>query len=169
MFHIGEMVIYGSNGVCRVENVGPIDSAMDSQREEYYTLSPLNNKESKIFTPVDNPRVIMRPTISKEEAQKLISEIKDVESLWIVDERKRENEYKEALRKCDCRECVRIIKTIYDRKKERIADGKKVTAVDEKYYNIAENNLYGELAISLGMGIEEAKEYVVSEVQKMVE
>ena len=42
----------------------------------------------------------------------------------------------------------------------RIAEGKKVTSSDSKYFHIAEDSLYGELAISLGMEKEEVKDYI---------
>lgn len=49
----------------------------------------------------------------------------DMEPLWVKDEKQRETQYKETLRKCDCRELIRIIKTIYHRMQSRIAEGKK--------------------------------------------
>ena len=38
-----------------------------------------------------------------------------------------------------------IIKLICDRKEERVRQGRKVTAVDGRYFKLAENLLYGEL------------------------
>ncbi len=167
MFEIGELIIYGGNGVCRVEKIGPIDTGMGTKGRMYYTLNPLKNKDSRIFTPVDNEKVIMRPTMTREDALALIDQIQNVETLWIGDERRRETEYKEAVRKCDCREYVKIIKTIYLRKQERLADGKKVTAVDERYYAIAEENLYGELAVALDMDKAQTKTFVEERVKEL--
>ena len=167
MFEIGELIIYGGNGVCRVEKIGPIDTGMGTKGRMYYTLNPLKNKDSRIFTPVDNEKVIMRPTMTKEDALALIDQMQNVETLWIGDERRRETEYKEAVRKCDCREDVKIIKTIYLRKEARLADGKKVTAVDERYYAIAEENLYGELAVALGMDRDQTKTFVEQRVKEL--
>ena len=167
MFEIGELIIYGGNGVCRVEKIGPIDTGMGTKGRMYYTLNPLKNKDSRIFTPVDNEKVIMRPTMTKEDALALIDQIQNVETLWIGDERRRETEYKEAVRKCDCREYVKIIKTIYLRKEARLADGKRVTAVDERYYAIAEENLYGELAVALGMDRDQTKTFVEQRVKEV--
>ena len=64
---------------------------------------------------------------------------------------------------------MKIIKTIYLRKKERIAEGKKMTYSDEKYYRIAEDNLYGEVAVVLSMTKEEAKEFVERKVEEVEE
>ena len=80
---------------------------------------------------------------------------------------KLEETYKNAIRSCDARELVKIIKTIYLRKKERVAEGKKMTYSDEKYYRLAEGNLYGEVAVSLSMTKEEAKEFVERKVEEV--
>lgn len=165
MFEIGDVIIYGTNGVCTVETIGPLDSKMNTKGRIYYTLKPFYRKESKIFTPADSEKVIMRPVLKKEEAMKLIAEIKNIDSLWIEDEKGREYAYKEAIHKCDCRELVRIIKTIYRRKESRIAEGKKVTSVDEKYFFMAEDSLYGELAIPLKMTKEEVKDYIIGRMK----
>ena len=62
---------------------------------------------------------------------------------------------------------MKIIKTIYLRKQERLADGKKVTAVDERYYAIAEENLYGELAVALDMDKAQTKTFVEERVKEL--
>lgn len=167
MFEIGDRIVYGSNGVCCVENIGALDSPNALKGRIYYTLTPQYTKGSTIFTPVDNEKVKMRPVMSREEASVLIDEIKDIETLWIADEKGRELEYKQAIMKCECRELVKIIKTIYLRKQSRLIEGKKVTAVDEKYFRMAEERLYGELAVSLGMNEEDVKNYVTERVEAL--
>ncbi|PHV69327.1 CarD family transcriptional regulator [Sporanaerobium hydrogeniformans] len=167
MFQAGEYIIYGSSGVCRIEVIGRLDAAGMPNDRDYYTLRPCYMQGSTVFTPIDNQKIIMRPIMSKEEALKLIDEMKEIECLWITDEKRREIEYKEALRKCDGRELVKIIKTIYMRKQSRLAAGKKVTASDEKYFNLAEEQLYGEIAISLAMDKEAVKEFVIRRVKQL--
>lgn len=44
---------------------------------------------------------------------------------------------------------VGIIKTLYLRKQERVDAGKKNTALDERYFKLAENHLHSELAFAL--------------------
>lgn len=165
MFKKGDYIIYGNKGVCRVEEIGTLNSPGISKNRIYYTLVPYFTKGSTIFTPADNDKVLMRPVISQEEALELIDGIREIEALWIPDEKRREAAYKEALHKCECRELVRIIKTIYSRKMARLASGKKVTAGDEKYFHMAEDELYGELAVVFDMDKEEAKEFVLERVK----
>lgn len=155
MFEVGDFIIYGSNGVCRVENVGSMDMKGVPSDKMYYTLVPVYSSKSKVFTPVDNAKVIMRPVISEQEAYELIDHIKEMQGFSIEDEKNRDIVFKEALKKCDCRELIRIIKTVYEKKLARQAEGKKMTAGDERYFKIAEENLYGEFAVALGIKKEE--------------
>ncbi|NLG03159.1 MAG: CarD family transcriptional regulator [Clostridia bacterium] len=168
MFEIGDYIIYGRSGVCKVEKIGPIDSMGITNDRIYYTLSPYYSAGSTIFTPADNKNEVMRPVISKDEALQLIDDMKDVETIQITDEKNVENEYKNAIRKCNCTELVKIIKTIYLRKQTRIADGKKITSSDEKYFRMAEDSLYGELAVALGTTREDARRYVQERIEELM-
>lgn len=160
MFKIGEYVVYGMNGVCRVEEIGPMNLSGIDSNKEYYTLLPLYTKGSRVFTPVDNQKVIMRPVISRQDACNLIDEMKSVERIEVADDKHRELAYKEALKSCDCRELIRIINTVVKRKKERLAQGKKMSACDERYLKQAQDSLYGEFAISLKMEKDEVEDYI---------
>ena len=71
------------------------------------------------------------------------------------------------MRDCDCRQWVRIIKTLYFRKKERIAQGKKVTSVDEHYLKLAENQLYGELSVVMGMEKDELEDFILQRISSL--
>ena len=165
MFQVGDLIVYGNAGVCRVEKIGRPNVAGAPEGIDYYTLSPYYSQNGTIYTPCDNDKVVMRPVISKKEARKLVKEIPSIQLLIIPDEKKREERYKETMRTCDCREFVSILKTIYVRKQERLAEGKKVTASDEKYFSMAEDKLYGELAIALEMEKTKVKEYIKGKVE----
>ena len=68
MFQAGDLVVYGSTGVCRVEGITqPGTSGADRDRQ-FYLLKPLQ-QDGVIYTPVDNAKVPMRPVISREEAE----------------------------------------------------------------------------------------------------
>lgn len=165
MFDVGDYIIYGANGVCKVEKVGTVSVAGIPKDKMYYTLVPVYSKGSTVFTPTDNQKVVMRPVISKEEALSLVDSIKEIEMIKEKDDRMQEVKFKESLKKCDCKECIRIIKTLYQKKQTRIAEGKKITAGDEKYLHIAQDYLYGELAIPLQMEKKEVEAFICARVE----
>ena len=61
----------------------------------------------------------------------------------------REQSYKDAIKTNDPEALVAIIKMIYQRKQKRLAQGKKCSATDARYFQIAENLLYVELGVAL--------------------
>ena len=167
MFEVGEYVIFATNGVCKVEAVGKLEMNGMSEEKLYYTLIPIQASETKIFTPVDNDKVVMRRVLSKEEALALINDISNIEIISIEDDKAREEVYKEAIKKCDCRELIKIIKTLYLRKETRLSEGKKVINSDERYLKIAEENLYEELALPLEIDRNEMGAFIVERVEAL--
>lgn len=166
MFQVNDRIVYGTHGVCMVTAIGKLAMSMADKQKQYYTLCPIYQHDAMIYVPVDNHKVNMRSVLSREEAEALIEEIPEIETIWIANEREREVQYKEALLSCDCRELIKIIKTLYQRKKARVRDGKKVAAVDERYFKQAEEQLYGELAYVLEMEREEVEPYITERMMK---
>lgn len=163
MFKVGDYVVYGNTGVCRIEDIGPL--SIGSKDKDYYTLIPMYGRNSRLYTVVDSDKVVIRPIMTKQESDALIDEMEDIDALWIGDEKRREEIYKEKMKTCDCKAWVQIIKTLYVRKMDRLAKGKKVTSSDEKYLNLAEDNLYGELAFSLEMPKEKVGEFILEKIR----
>jgi len=166
MFEKGEYVVYGTSGVCKVEDITTMNLEGISKEKLFYILSPLGQSGGRIFTPVDNQKTLMRPILSLEEARDLIKDIPQIEGLWIVNDKQREETYRKCMRDCDCRGWIKIIKTLYLRKIERTAQGKKVTATDEKYLKLAENHLYSELSIPLEIPKERMEAYITEQIEK---
>lgn len=161
VFEEGSYVLCGSHGVCRIDEITAMDLSGMNEERIYYVLSQVYNCGSRLYIPVDNQKVLMRPLLSEEKANALIKKMPEIEELWIPNEKEREQAYKAALQTCDCEEVVKIIKTLYLRKKLRLENGKKVTAVDMKYLRLAEEQLYGELAVVLSIEWGEVERYIL--------
>ena len=158
VFKVGEYVVHGNDGVCKVEAVEPM-SGMGNDRI-YYTLVPVYSSGSKLFVPTDSTKVITRAVITKNDVKTLMEEWDDIETLSV------ENEYRaESLRSCDTRQWVKLIKTSYQRNQTRLANGKKATTSDERYLHMAQENLFGEMAIPLNMSRGEAEDYFIGKVK----
>lgn len=166
VFEIGTYVLCGSHGVCQIEEITAMDLSGMGEERIYYVLSQVYTCGSRLYIPVDNRKVLMRPLLSKAEAKALIRKIPEIEELWIPNEKEREQAYKTALQTCDCEEVVKIIKTLYLRKKLRLENGKKVTAVDMKYFRLAEEQLYGELAVVLSIERSKVENYIVECIER---
>ena len=166
MFQVNDVVVYGNHGVCKITDVGPLSMSLADKDTIYYTLCPVYQRETLFYAPVDNQKVLIRPLITKEEAERLIENIPNIDSIWITNEKERESLYKSIIKTCDCKELIKIIKTLYQRKESRIQDGKKITSVDERYFRMVEGQLYEELAYALGIEKEAVVSYIAESVQK---
>ena len=158
MYLIGEYVIHNSGGICQIKEIMKMN--LTGTQKEYYLLIPLGEKGSKIYTPVGSENGTVRTVITKEQAWKLIDEMKSIDELWIENDKEREMKYREAIKSCEPRELVKIIKALYSRKQRRLAEGKKNTVTDEKYFKRAEDNLYSELAFALNEKKENMRELI---------
>jgi CarD family transcriptional regulator len=167
MFEIGDYIIYGNHGVCRVEDIGGLNIPGVDQSKKCYTLQPVFSKSSTLYTPIDNDKVVMRRVISNEEALELIEQIPDISLIGVENDKQREEAYKEALRHHDCKDWIKIIKTLYVRKQERLSQGKKLTFTDEKYLNIAKDCLFGELSIAMDMNREEVEDLISERLEEV--
>lgn len=161
MFDVGDYIVYGVNGICRVADITHPDIAGADVDRLYYVLIPEKARSSKLFCPADNDRIMIRKVISTDEAKQIIAESKSIEPLNIPNERMRDESYKNVMKSGDCRQWVQIIKTLYIRKKEREEAGKKITATDERYLKMSEEGLYSELALATGSARDDIRDKIL--------
>ncbi len=166
MFEIGDYIIYGNNGVCKVVEIGPIQLTNSKNDKLYYTLEPVYETGSKVYTPVGNKKVLMRRVISKEEAIDLIDSIPNIEFDIDLTAKEREQKIKESLKTIDSEEWIKILKALHHTKEKRQADGKTLTSSDEKYLKATKECLFGELAVALGKEIEEIEDYILNRIKE---
>lgn len=164
MFKKGDIVLYGSNGICDITDISTVDIPGVARDRLYYVLSARNSK-STIYVATDGNLSKMRKLISREEAMALISRMGEIEPLKIKDTKKPDAEYKEVLQKCDCEELLRLIKCLYYRKKQRLDEGKKVTAIDDKYMHLAEDLLYQELGVVIDIPRDQVLDYIIKAIE----
>ena len=150
MFAAGDLVVYGSEGVCRVERIGPSGMSYDDGTRLYYHLTPLY-RSGTVLTPVDTG-VLMRPIITREEALALIAAIPSLppcrpEQTGV---RAARDFYHQVVMRCQCSELAAMIHSVCRKRAWALRHGKKVSQMDERYLKRAEDQLYGELAAVLG-------------------
>jgi CarD family transcriptional regulator len=155
MFNIGDLLFYGTNGVCRVSEIcsSPFDS---NDTRSFYKLSPIaENSTLVIYTPVNNTQVVMRSLISKEEAEALLARIGDIEKVAVAVEKHRKDAYRETIREGNPEGYVKIIKTVRARREMFRRTRRRVPDMDNDFEHTARLCLYGELSTVLGISREE--------------
>ncbi|WP_122640250.1 CarD family transcriptional regulator [Romboutsia sp. Marseille-P6047] len=167
MYKVGDLIIYGSSGVCKVEDIGVPNITGINNNKDYYTLKPVY-QDGKIFTPVDT-NIFMRPIMSYKEVQELIDIIPTMQKDLIYDKNARvvEDYYKEFLETHDCSELLILIKMLYEKKADTINNKKKPSQIDEKFMSIAENLINEEFSVVLGIEKDEVPNYIGSKLDNI--
>lgn len=164
MYEVGDLIMYGGEGVCRVEEIGCPDIPSIDHERTYYTLSPLY-RDGRTYAPVDT-KVFMRPVISYDEAQALISRIPGINPNACEEGNLRmlTEHYEEHFKTRDCADLVQLIKTVYIKRKTALENKKKLGLVDERYMKRAEDMLYGELAVALDIPRDDVRDYIAHRI-----
>ncbi|MBN1631089.1 MAG: hypothetical protein JW990_15120 [Thermoleophilia bacterium] len=165
MYQVGDWIIYGNTGVCHVVEIKTIESPGVGDSQLYYVLKPLSQTYT-ISTPVNSTKVFTRPIISKREAEELVETIPSVKAEAYHSQRVQEiaEHYKTLVVTHDCGDLIELTMSLYA-KKEQIGEEKGTfRAVDQKFMKQAEELLFGELSVALGIPKEAVPEYIASRV-----
>ena len=65
MYQTGDIVIYGAQGICRVEAVGPLKMNLGSPDALYYTLRSYYQPELVIYAPVGGTAIVIRDPLTR--------------------------------------------------------------------------------------------------------
>lgn len=158
MFSVGDKIIYGENGVCTVESIGPLTMAGAPKDKLYYYLSPLIGSGT-YFAPVDSG-AYMRPVMSRDEAEALIDAMPGIQPAICTDNRFNHVDafYKELFKQHSCEALVSIVKGL----KSRMSDRKTKSSRAEATMKRAKDILHGELSVALEIDVKDVEDYIVS-------
>ena len=165
MFSIGDYVMKTSKGVCHIDDITHLDMAGIDKDKLYYVMTPIDGKGSTLYVSVDTAQESIRAAMTKGQAENVIDSIPSIEEAWVENDKLREQCYKDAVRSGSPEALIGIIKTIYARKKLREGQGKKNTAVDERYFKQAEDLLFAEIAFALGKNKDEIRDYITDMIR----
>lgn len=165
MFSVGEKIIYGENGVCTVDSIGPLAMSGAPKDKLYYYLTPLVGSGT-YFAPVDT-MAYMRPVMSREEAEALIDAIPGIEPAICNDNRFNHVDafYKELFRQHSCEALVAVVKGLTHRMNERKTKSSRAEATMKR----AKDILHGELSVALDMDIRDVEGYIVRRLETPAE
>ena len=164
MYNVGDLIVYGGEGVCRVDSIGPLDSPHADRSRDYYTLLPLY-RDGRVITPVDTS-VSIRPVISRAEAETMIASIPSVEAEIFETRNLRELEehYRSQIKTQTCTDLIRLIRSIRLKRIKLRKLGKKLGVIDERYMRRAEDMLHGEFAVALDIPKDSVADYISGRV-----
>ena len=151
MYQIGEKIVYGSNGICMIEEIKMIEVPRTGEEKAYYIIKPMF-QECRISVPVDT-KMFMRPMISAEEANALLDSLPSVEAkpYYNTALRQLQDYYEKQIATHSCADLVAMLVALYRKREEMLSQKRKFGAIDERYMKRAEDLLFGELSVVLDM------------------
>ncbi len=167
MYEVGQLVQYGSTGVCRISEVKKQDFPNMGERL-YYVLQPLY-KPCVISVPVESDKVFLRPIISREEADRLISLIPTLEYPVFHARASRElaERYGALLKSHDCLDWMSLALCLQKKKQAQLRLKRKFSSVDERFLKQARELLFGEFAAALEIPKENVQGYIEAKVESL--
>ena len=164
--HTDDLVVYRSAGVCKV--VSEEEQSMDGVHfVKYYKLKPINEQNTTYYIPVAAAKDKIRRLLPKEEVLELIDTMPrsgDGETLWSDNRRERKVMYSQILRGDDQKALVRLISSLYFKKQDHTARGKRFSAMDENAMKNAENLMLQEFSVVLGIEPDQVRDFIAARV-----
>lgn len=162
IFAKGEYVVYGTNGICLIEDIRLMRFALDTKKSDYYILRPVGNDTSTIYVPMNNEKLVgrMRPIMTKDEIDSLLLGMRDKEIEWESDRRARGELFHEILIKGVTQKLLLMIRCIYMKKRALIPLGKRLPTTDENILKSAEKLVEEEFAYALGISAADVGKYI---------
>lgn len=161
MFHIGDTVMYGSSGVCRITDLK--DETVAGEKQTYYLLTPERDPRSTYYCPVDRAEKL-RPLLTEKEARDLLRQAPEAEAIRIPEENLRREQFTAILKNGDQLQLIRLIRSLLCHRREREAEGKRLPLADQRILDEARRMLYGELTHVLSLPPDRVSRYIESDL-----
>lgn len=166
-YNKGDLVVYGTNGICKIDDVQKMTFPMETEEHTYYVLKPIGNRTSTLFVPDNREELVskMRYILKREEIDAILCAPKDKEIKWIEDKNERANEFKRILKDGNPEDLLYLICCIYERKSVLTEKGKKLTSADDNVLTSAEKLVREKFAYTLGITEDEVGEYIREKIE----
>ena len=157
-------IFYGGNGVCRIADIR--QERMFGNSQTYYVLMPVDTPGALIFVPADNRVLLsrMREIPCREAIMEMLDGLKGHELHLEKDNRLRAEQLDAILDRCDQRELLLLIHTIWTKRRELSKQNRKLCTADENALKRAEKIINGELGFALSLPPEEVPAFIAEQL-----
>lgn len=160
MFCVGQTVLYGSNGVCMVDDV--TEKRIGKTKIQYYVLKPLCNNTSTLFVPTANQQLVskMRRILTEDEAEAILRNLPPCGD-WNDNKQERSEQFRAIITEGSCVELIRLIRLVRTHGQEQLAGGKRLHITDERFLKEAEKMICEEFSLVLHISRDEVLERIL--------
>ncbi len=161
MFSKGEYVVYATNGICLIEDIGPMRNS-EEQDKNYYILRPNNSPASVLYVPLDSAVLCakMRNVFTKDELEQILADVRSDSFDWIDERKSRMNTFREMLHSGDMKVLILLAGCIYRKRDQLGQAGKRLSDADEHVLKSAVRIVEEEFAWVLGIPRTSVSSYI---------
>jgi Transcriptional regulators, similar to M. xanthus CarD len=167
MYKMGDLVVYeGSSSICEISRIDRFDFQGGDRDRLYYVLKPLR-EDCVIYNPVDNTSARMRPVLTRDEAERLIDTIPDLapaepqaEGHPAQEAKQMAQHFESIIRTRDCARLLELTMSLYDKQRRQAACARAISPTEAAAKKRAEEMLFDELSIALGIPAEGVQKYI---------
>lgn len=166
MYQVGECVVYGPNGVCRIADT--LVQTVNGNKTDFFVLEAVDRSGLRFFVPTNSPAALskIRPVLKKEELIALLRSEKLHENCWENDEKNRKQLYRQLISGDDREALLQMIFSVYAHKQEVESLGRRLHLCDETFLRDAEKMINTEFSLVLGVSPDEVVEYILAEFHR---
>ena len=156
MFSVGDRIIYGSTGVCQIEDI--VENELTGVMREYYVMRPVDTNKSTIYVPVDNDKLVsrMREVPSAEKLKAMIQNAKKEQIEWVDNHIRRSELFHEILNEGEIPRILVLFKTLNARSVMLAQENKHLPKTDERIFKECQKLLCSEISAILNVEQNEA-------------
>lgn len=147
MYEIGELVTYGSHGVCKIGDI--TEESFGEEMKSYYILHPTDQPTLTIYCPVDSSRSTLKNIVSKEKAKLLLDCFSKPADNWIERHSARFQSFNSTIKTGNPLNIASLVNTLSRKEIELENNGKKLSSQDFQVLQQVRQILFEELALSL--------------------
>ncbi|MDO4486835.1 MAG: CarD family transcriptional regulator [Bacillota bacterium] len=158
----GNYVVYGTEGICVIDDITEMSFMAGMEKSRYYVLKPEGSNGSKVYVPAENENLMskLRPLMTKQELDMLLTGMRDKELEWEKDKRLRTELFHGIMAKGVTESLLLMIRCIYLKKNELENKGRKLPASDGNTLKTAEKLVEEEFACVLGIEKKDVGSYI---------
>lgn len=165
MYQIGDQVVYGFHGVCRIVDMEK--RVVDRKTVRYYVLEPRDQSNARFYIPTENQAAVskLRPVLSREELDEILARDSIWMDAWIVDKNTRKQRYRELINSGDWAALLTMVYTLYRHRREKKAAGRKFHLCDENFLRDAEKLICSEVSVVMEIPAEEVPDFLMRQMK----
>ena len=159
MISVGDVVVYGTSGVCRFN--GTVTKKTAFGTSEYFEFVSCRDNSNRTYMPKKEELLKkVRHVMTHDEALDVVKSTMKKDVILIANDEERNNKFSAMLKENDCASTVLIVRSLHALQKEREARGNHLHSADERMLRLAQRLADDELSYALGIDRDSVAKFV---------